>query len=366
MDAPYLIRKGDSGSWAFDAYTGDLLGILIAGCPKLLEAYILPAYRIFDDIRTKFGRPVGLAGGFYLPAGYQDVHDLLQSREKIEQQIAGIEDTDPLQKWMAINDEIHLWDRNQRSVGELGVPGHGIPNDSPWISPITLKRERGERLVQLLQESIIEEHLAPGHPEGPQLATTPRQSEVPSVGLEEQVTEENLRSHDSLHKDWREFLLRRRGSSDSQLIALNKSWDSFVLGKSGSSIGNIDDMPGYTITEVSKLMDENYVDSGLSHNHYCSPWDRFTLTKALDQMSTELRAAHAEKGLKWRIELGGAFVEGTSRKQRITLGLGCSDLADYLVNSISWKQGARSRSSIWLVDNGYGKEKAAGGVGSWG
>ncbi|KAF5543005.1 peptidase (PNG1) [Fusarium mexicanum] len=48
MEQPWLIRSGDSGSWAFDADNGDLLGILVAGCPELHEAYIIPAYRVFD------------------------------------------------------------------------------------------------------------------------------------------------------------------------------------------------------------------------------------------------------------------------------------------------------------------------------
>lgn len=33
MEQPWLIEPGDSGSWVFDAGSGDLLGILVAGCP---------------------------------------------------------------------------------------------------------------------------------------------------------------------------------------------------------------------------------------------------------------------------------------------------------------------------------------------
>jgi hypothetical protein len=51
MERPWLIQPGDSGSWAFNAYTGELLGILIAGCQELLEAYILPAHQAFDNIQ---------------------------------------------------------------------------------------------------------------------------------------------------------------------------------------------------------------------------------------------------------------------------------------------------------------------------
>ncbi|KAH7246547.1 hypothetical protein BKA59DRAFT_528388 [Fusarium tricinctum] len=60
MEQPWLIQAGDSGSWALDAITGDLLGVLIAGCPELHEAYIIPAYHILSDIEKALGRKVRL------------------------------------------------------------------------------------------------------------------------------------------------------------------------------------------------------------------------------------------------------------------------------------------------------------------
>ncbi|CAJ0552253.1 Ff.00g062320.m01.CDS01 [Fusarium sp. VM40] len=60
MEQPWLIQAGDSGSWALDAITGDLLGVLIAGCPELHEAYIIPAYQILGDIEKDLGRQVRL------------------------------------------------------------------------------------------------------------------------------------------------------------------------------------------------------------------------------------------------------------------------------------------------------------------
>ncbi|QKD62387.2 uncharacterized protein FOBCDRAFT_324649 [Fusarium oxysporum Fo47] len=60
MERPWLIQPGDSGSWAFNSNTGELLGILIAGCPELLEAYILPAHQAFDNIQKRLGDRVTL------------------------------------------------------------------------------------------------------------------------------------------------------------------------------------------------------------------------------------------------------------------------------------------------------------------
>lgn len=47
------VRKGDCGSWAIGIKTGELLGMLIATCPALNEAYILPGQRIMADIKSK-------------------------------------------------------------------------------------------------------------------------------------------------------------------------------------------------------------------------------------------------------------------------------------------------------------------------
>ncbi|PNP76139.1 hypothetical protein FNYG_10697 [Fusarium nygamai] len=60
MERPWLIQPGDSGSWAFNAHTGELLGILIAGCQELLEVYILPAHQAFDNIQKRLGDRVTL------------------------------------------------------------------------------------------------------------------------------------------------------------------------------------------------------------------------------------------------------------------------------------------------------------------
>src|SRR5207248_1525276 len=51
---------GDCGAWALDATTGDLLGILIATCAALSEAYILPAKDIINDIYNITGKEVRL------------------------------------------------------------------------------------------------------------------------------------------------------------------------------------------------------------------------------------------------------------------------------------------------------------------
>jgi hypothetical protein len=49
------LENGDCGSWVVDAKSGDLLGHIIAGSPKSGVAYIVPAYQVLEDSKTRFG-----------------------------------------------------------------------------------------------------------------------------------------------------------------------------------------------------------------------------------------------------------------------------------------------------------------------
>ena len=46
---------GDSGSLVVDARTGDIYGHIVSGDPTSSLAYIIPAYKVFDDIEQRFG-----------------------------------------------------------------------------------------------------------------------------------------------------------------------------------------------------------------------------------------------------------------------------------------------------------------------
>ena len=50
------ILTGDCGSWAFEASSGGLIGMLIAACYELGEIYILPACHIFQEITVRSGQ----------------------------------------------------------------------------------------------------------------------------------------------------------------------------------------------------------------------------------------------------------------------------------------------------------------------
>ena len=48
------VEPGDSGAWVVDS-AGQLFGHIVAGDPMLGLAFIIPAYKVFDDIKRRFG-----------------------------------------------------------------------------------------------------------------------------------------------------------------------------------------------------------------------------------------------------------------------------------------------------------------------
>ncbi|KAF8859609.1 hypothetical protein BDZ45DRAFT_353474 [Acephala macrosclerotiorum] len=72
LDGP--LAQGDSGSWVIDGTTGDLYGHIVAGVPEAGLAYILPAYKTFQEIEEVLGSKPTLMirplphGGDYHPS----------------------------------------------------------------------------------------------------------------------------------------------------------------------------------------------------------------------------------------------------------------------------------------------------------
>ncbi|KAE8445268.1 hypothetical protein EG329_013640 [Mollisiaceae sp. DMI_Dod_QoI] len=64
----YVVRvdgkfeRGDMGCWVIDPEHGDLYGHIIACSPDIKVGYLVPAFRIFNDIKEQLGGSVELAG----------------------------------------------------------------------------------------------------------------------------------------------------------------------------------------------------------------------------------------------------------------------------------------------------------------
>lgn len=55
------LADGDCGTWVIDAVTGNLFGHIVAGSPDSGVAYIVPAFRVFEDARARFGLELELS-----------------------------------------------------------------------------------------------------------------------------------------------------------------------------------------------------------------------------------------------------------------------------------------------------------------
>jgi len=55
------LERGDSGCWIIDPENGDLYGHIVAGCSESRVGYMVPAYKIFRDIRRQLGGTIRLA-----------------------------------------------------------------------------------------------------------------------------------------------------------------------------------------------------------------------------------------------------------------------------------------------------------------
>jgi hypothetical protein len=60
-----MTGQGDSGSWVFNSMNGGLYGHIVAGIPESCIAYIIPAFKTFENIRQQIG-PVQFDSDIFL------------------------------------------------------------------------------------------------------------------------------------------------------------------------------------------------------------------------------------------------------------------------------------------------------------
>lgn len=75
MDGP--LEQGDCGSWIVDNESGNLYGHIVAGCPDLCVAYIIPAFQAFDDIQQRLGEEL------ILPSS-DELHSVSMSEQSVQ------------------------------------------------------------------------------------------------------------------------------------------------------------------------------------------------------------------------------------------------------------------------------------------
>ncbi|KAK4160458.1 hypothetical protein QBC43DRAFT_114057 [Cladorrhinum sp. PSN259] len=308
MEKPLLIELGDSGSWACDTFTGDLIGILVAGCPQLLEAYVIPAYRVFDDIRRRhIDMDFGLPRGSLLPRIEDRSHlsTFFKLFRDIEGKLRNIADTGMSGDWQGIKDELNkveLW-RN----GFLGRIAD-IPNqqeltrekDRDWTDPLQLLVSRFEwELTRILKsqtplERFFETYLSLEHP---------IMEAEPEEWAKAVLRKPPRRRYDYMSKAWRDHFRsdkfnisipqgktwdpRRKGVTIQPKQVLRAIWDHLILEDNDASgpidfesnkLDNIFDLTPYSSYSMAVPC---YVTHGM-------PRDRLGLRQSLEVMTKDL------------------------------------------------------------------------------
>ncbi|KAI0834881.1 hypothetical protein F5Y06DRAFT_300071 [Hypoxylon sp. FL0890] len=296
MEAPWLIQSGDSGSWVFDAVSGNLLGILVAGCPDLLEAYILPAYQVFNDIGDRFGHPVGLPNRLSLSNDDQyELADLIKSNEQLQHRIK-IEFMQsnlgpkrlPIRLWK----DVKAWDRKMYSFKDRHQSVSNGPRRQPnsrWVNYHSLdtRREawlsRGVRFQHVIR--IVEEISLDDSPEPASWVRTAFRRGSP------------MQCHDAISKELRLALLDKSYPSgwNGRETILYAVWDHFILGKDPDLSGSYRKLLGnYSDADLAVIRNEVhslilYRQPVLFEAFLVKAWDRHTLQEILDIMYMRLR-----------------------------------------------------------------------------
>ncbi|OTA95744.1 hypothetical protein M434DRAFT_28648 [Hypoxylon sp. CO27-5] len=225
MEAPWLIRKGDSGSWVFDAIDGTLLGILVAGCPNLLEAYILPACRVFDEIGGRNSTSVILPYNHPIPDDRNtELYDLTKTHHKLEAQFAAIMASKytPSNGLEELKQQLAEWTHKKESFfcNESRTQNFSRRQKAAWVRSFNLSPER-RTWVGITSEINRSSGLSELN-----------FSESASWAIKA-VRQSRLRCYNSMNEEWRKLLLHSTSRSKldpNQTTILNAVWDALILG----------------------------------------------------------------------------------------------------------------------------------------
>ncbi|KAH6965059.1 hypothetical protein EDB82DRAFT_561043 [Fusarium venenatum] len=148
MELPWLVQPGDSGSWLLDADSGMLLGILVAGCPELQEAYIIPAHEIIDDIKRHYSNDphlsINLPNCHPLPKTKQiDLHRYINEYGSI---VKSFENIDSLQKLEELDSRITKWIENAEAFRDI----------PPSLYNLRSRSSRWQPTLSVLQYETLE------------------------------------------------------------------------------------------------------------------------------------------------------------------------------------------------------------------
>ncbi|KAF5554728.1 peptidase (PNG1) [Fusarium napiforme] len=273
MDQPWLIRSGDSGSWAFDAGSGDLLGILVAGCPEMHEAYIIPAYRVFGDISRTLEKDVRL------PNCYTITEQDHQELARLEKTIVGFRAELELKR-----DETSVFDLERiendatpcftRARELFSNRKQGTLNNrkiySSWVSPLDLQRQLSRAMEAYEDNSRgFRRVLQSLSPDDKQIC-------------EDILRRSSLECFNFVLNKLQDSLLEDRDITVPALL-----WVHLILGERSLMVSDSDvSTAGYHISQVI----EDELRSCASHSMVIHPRDRRSIRRGFLRIQNDLEA----------------------------------------------------------------------------
>ncbi|RFN53875.1 hypothetical protein FIE12Z_1910 [Fusarium flagelliforme] len=266
MERPWLIQPGDSGSWAFNAHTGELLGILVAGCQELLEAYILPAHQAFDSIQKRFGDRVTLPNcqplqkeTWHALAHIADTYEDIWTKTTLNSTPEAIE---------AIENQAARWTSECATISEAAASSETASlsfqlqtTRPPWKNPLVAIRY--EDLYYCYAQDPDRLFLEMNMLCGRVLSRESLQECIDAVN-EKIMSEKDSSNSDILFGFWRYLI-----------VGQEASW--------ASADENIDN--NGVIKNEERLMTRQY---NSRYSRCRSPWDRRTLKSALETMESHI------------------------------------------------------------------------------
>ncbi|KAJ3535287.1 hypothetical protein NM208_g7196 [Fusarium decemcellulare] len=296
MEQPWLIQPGDSGSWAFDAHSGNLLGVLIAGCPDLQEAYILPAYEIIQDIKVQLKKPVGLANCHRI--GNVDRVDLARFFRDYEDMNKRLASVSSVRELKNLESYVAMWN-TENSTRFADVPAISSNPHFPeafWIDPLSVLSYQ-----DLLSTGNIEEESRRQGQWGS------RKHNSSTELCKRTLRQPPLQCYNFINSGIRAYTTKTHHFHQDNLyiMKLRHMWRHLILGQTRFSLRD-DDAPQASRSAHRRIIENEtnlMTHMGPQYPRFRHPWDRHPLTTVLDEMRDSLERKVSDHWEQFKVSL---------------------------------------------------------------
>ncbi|OBS20446.1 hypothetical protein FPOA_06815 [Fusarium poae] len=338
MEPPWLIQPGDSGSWVLDAANGMLLGVLVAGCPELQEAYIIPAHEIIDDIKRHHPDDPDLSVNLpnCHPLSRSNQIDLQWHINEYGSIVKTFEKLDSLKGLLEVDSRINKWTQKAKAFTDIPQASYNLREEirSEWRSALSVLNIQNSIFTEhdIIKERFISKEPEPGSYQS-KLMTAIQQPPLRCYNFMNEKFVDRPYRHENImllvvrrclilglskyspnHKDVPEatrsaydllikgedILMKHKTSADYP--GIRSPWEGYFIQMSSGKDRGVFPWFGHA---PAYMFPRGYLNTQLYWQHerriYRSkemqmrggdwpPWDRLTATDVLDRLSKDLQA----------------------------------------------------------------------------